>query len=103
MDNVNGTEVSVPYYWNIAPNRDATITPTLMSKRGVNLGTEFRYLEPNYSGAARVDWMPADQLRDANRWGLNINHQARIKSAWTDSGAGVEPESEPRQRRQLLA
>jgi LPS-assembly protein len=89
LDNVNGSEVSVPYYWNIAPNRDATLTPTLMTKRGFNLGTEFRYLEPAYSGAARLDWMPSDALRDANRWGLNVNHQARIQSAWTNSGAAL--------------
>jgi LPS-assembly protein len=89
LDNVNGTEVAVPYYWNIAPNRDATLTPTLMTKRGVNFGTEFRYLEPSYAGAARLDWMPSDSLRDANRWGLNVNHQARIQSAWTNSGAAL--------------
>jgi len=89
LDTVNGSEVSVPYYWNIAPNRDATFTPTLMSKRGVNLGTEFRYLEENYAGTARLDWMPADQLRDANRWGLNLNHQGRLASAWTDSGVAL--------------
>lgn len=90
LDNVNGSEVSVPYYWNIAPNRDATITPTLMSKRGVNIGTEFRYLEPKYNGEVQLDWMPADQLRDANRWGLNLNHQAHIDSAWTNSGAALK-------------
>ena len=89
IDNVNGTEVAVPYYWNIAPNRDATFTPTLMSKRGVNFGTEFRYLEENYAGTVNAEWMPADQLRDANRWGLNINHQTRIQSAWTDNGAAL--------------
>lgn len=89
LDTVNGSEISVPYYWNIAPNRDATLTPTLMSKRGVNLGTEFRYLEANYAGNAQLDWMPADLLRDTNRWGLNLNHQAHIASAWTNSGAAL--------------
>lgn len=89
LDNVNGSEVSVPYYWNIAPNRDATITPTLMSKRGINIGTEFRYLEPKYSGEVQLDWMPADKLRDANRWGLNLKHQASLDSAWTNNGAAL--------------
>jgi len=89
IDNVNGTEVSLPYYWNMAPNRDVTFTPTLMSKRGVNLGTEFRYLEENHNGTVNAEWMPFDQLRDTNRWGLNINHQARITSAWTDNGAAL--------------
>ncbi len=89
LDNVNGTEVSVPYYWNIAPNRDATLTPTVMSKRGVSLDTELRYLESNYSGIAHLNWMPGDKLRDSNRWGLNLNHQAQIPSPWADSGLGL--------------
>jgi len=62
VDNTNGIEISQPYYWNIAPNRDATITPTLMSKRGLNLGTEFRYLEKEYSGSIRLDLMGSDRL-----------------------------------------
>ena len=80
LDNVNGAEVAVPYYWNIAPNRDALLTPTFMSKRGVNLGTEFRYLEADYSGQLRLDVMPADQLRDSNRWGLTYAHQGTLHS-----------------------
>jgi len=62
MDSVNGIEITLPYYWNIAPNRDATITPQLMSKRGINLSTEFRYLEQDYSGEIRLDVMPGDRL-----------------------------------------
>lgn len=89
LDNVNGAEVSVPYYWNIAPNRDATFTPTLMSKRGVNLGSEFRYLEADYAGQLRLDWMPVDQLRDSNRWGLSYAHQGTLKSALTDGGIAL--------------
>ena len=80
LDNVNGVEVAVPYYWNIAPNRDATFTPTVMSKRGVNLGSEFRYLEADYSGQVRLDLMPVDQLRDSNRWGLAYAHQGTLKN-----------------------
>ncbi len=89
IDSVNGSEISVLYYWNIAPNRDATITPSLTSKRGVNLGTEFRYLEQNHSGVAQLDWMPSDQLRNADRWGFNLNQQAQIASAWTNSGLSL--------------
>ena len=89
VDNVNGTEFAQPYYWDIAPNRDATLTPTLMTKRGVNLGGEFRYLEPDYAGGLRADWMPRDSLRDRSRWGFNVNHQARFKSDWTDDGLAL--------------
>jgi len=86
LDNVNGFELAQPYYWNIAPNRDATFTPTLMTKRGLNLNTEFRYLEEDYSGVAKVDWMGSDELRDISRWNLSANHQAKIDSDWTDNG-----------------
>jgi LPS-assembly protein len=77
-DSVNGVEVMVPYYWNIAPNRDATITPTYMSARGVDLGTEFRYLEPRHTGTARVSYMPNDLLRSADRWGASLTHAGTV-------------------------
>jgi len=89
LDNVNGFEIAQPYYWNIAPNRDATLTPTVMTKRGVNLGSEFRYLESDYSGSARLDWMPSDPLRNASRWGLNLTHQAQLDSRWSDAGVAM--------------
>ncbi len=86
LDNVNGFELALPYYWNIAPNRDATFTPTLMTKRGLDISTEFRYLEPDYSGSTQIDWMPTDQLRNTSRWSLEASHQAHIASDWTDHG-----------------
>jgi len=70
FNSINGITVSQPYYWNIAPNRDATITPTLMTSRGVDLGVEYRYLEPGYSGKVYADYMAGDQLRMQDRWGL---------------------------------
>ena len=75
LDNVNGFEIVQPWYWNIAPNRDATITPTLMSKRGINIGSEFRYLEDTYRGDVRADFMPTDSLRSRSRWGLWTHHE----------------------------
>ena len=80
LGNVNGAEVTLPYYWNIAPNRDATFIPTLMTKRGVDLGAEFRYLESNYSGSIRGNVMPADRLRDSSRWGVAATHSATIET-----------------------
>jgi LPS-assembly protein len=52
-------EYTQPYYWNIAPNRDATLYPTLMTKRGIDLGGEFRYLEPDYNGRCAATTCPA--------------------------------------------
>ncbi len=80
LDNANGLEVSTPYYLNIAPNRDATITPTFMTARGVNLNTQFRYLEPSYSGALNLSYMPTDKLRNADRWGASVTHTGSVDS-----------------------
>ncbi|HJV62681.1 MAG TPA: LPS assembly protein LptD [Albitalea sp.] len=78
LDNKSGFVMSVPYYWNIAPNRDATLTPGISTKRGVSLGTEFRYLEPRYNGVADVDWMPNDQLTGGSRYAVNWTHDAAL-------------------------
>ncbi|WP_460489966.1 LPS-assembly protein LptD [Curvibacter fontanus] len=78
VDSISGTEVTVPYYWNIAPNRDATFYPTAMSKRGINYGGEFRYLEQAYQGRLRADYMPGDLLRDRDRWGGSYQHTGVI-------------------------
>jgi LPS-assembly protein len=78
LDSLSGMEVTVPYYWDIAPNRDATFYPTLMTKRGVDLGGEFRYLEAGYGGQVRADYMPNDLLRQRNRWGYALLHNGLI-------------------------
>ncbi|MGE8397108.1 MAG: LPS-assembly protein LptD [Comamonas sp.] len=80
IDSVSGFEYSQPYYWNIAPNRDATITPTIMSKRGVSLGTEFRYLEPSYQGILDVELTPDDKLRERDRWAYSWKHATALNS-----------------------
>ena len=86
MDKLGGIEYSQPYYWNIAPNRDMTITPTLMTKRGVSLGTQFRYLEPGYNGALDLQYMPDDKLRDRARWAYGFKHQGSLNAPLGDLG-----------------
>lgn len=80
IGSVNGIEYDQPYYWNIAPNRDATFHAAIMSKRGINTGAEFRYLEPGYKGLVRGDFMPSDQLRDRDRWSYTLQHAGTIDS-----------------------
>ena len=86
LDNINGAELTVPYYWNIAPNRDATFFPTLMSKRGMDLGGEFRYLEPDYRGTLRGNYMPDDKLRERSRWGYALTHTGMIDTGLSGLG-----------------
>ncbi len=78
LDSVNGFEYSQPYYWNIAPNRDATLEAALIAKRGVRVGGEFRYLEPTYSGRILGDVLPSDRLRQRTRWSYGIEHAANV-------------------------
>ncbi|MGP1684613.1 MAG: LPS-assembly protein LptD, partial [Giesbergeria sp.] len=78
IDSVNGLEYSQPYYWNIAPNRDATLEAALITKRGVRAGGEFRYLEPTYRGRLLGDVLPSDRLRDRNRWSYALEHSASV-------------------------
>lgn len=75
IDSKSGFGLHVPYYWNIAPQRDATFTPGIMSRRGALLGSEFRYLEPRYEGEVRLDLMPHDSLTGGSRHLLDFKHQ----------------------------
>jgi LPS-assembly protein len=86
LDNVSGLELVVPYYANLAPNRDATFYPTILSRRGINLGGEFRYLEREYAGAARLDVLPSDRLRKRNRWGLSTSHSGTLDTGVPAAG-----------------
>ncbi|MDD5330704.1 MAG: LPS-assembly protein LptD [Sulfuricella sp.] len=79
----SGAELTLPYYWNIAPNMDATITPRLMTKRGVQLKNEFRYLEPTYSGMANLEVLPNDRLTGERRDFMSLRHQHNLGGGWT--------------------
>lgn len=78
LDNKSGLQLSVPYYWNIAPNRDATLTPMVIAKRGVGLGTEFRYLEPSFEGAINLNALAHDRLTGHSRGSLGLVHEGQL-------------------------
>ena len=58
--NRSGLEIGTPFYWNIAPNYDATLTPTLYSQRGLELKGQFRYLLDESEGAFDAAILPND-------------------------------------------
>lgn len=74
----SGFEVTAPWYWNIAPNMDATITPRAMSRRGLQLNTELRYLDYAYQGVARVEYLPDDKLANRDRYGYAFAHTQNL-------------------------
>ncbi|HFD7737441.1 TPA: LPS assembly protein LptD [Serratia marcescens] len=83
----NGFEFMLPYYWNIAPNYDATITPHYMSKRGLQWQTEFRYLVQPGLGLMEFDWLPDDKEYgkdndDSKRWLFYWNHNGVMDQVW---------------------
>ncbi len=78
LDSKSGFEASIPYYWNIAPNRDATFTPSLSTRRGPGIGTEFRYLEESFRGEASLNLLPHDNVTGHSRYALNVNHESDL-------------------------
>lgn len=74
----SGAELMTPYYFNIAPNRDATLSPRVMARRGVQLGGEFRYLEPTYSGEARLVYLNNDLVTHTNRYLYSVVHRQQL-------------------------
>jgi LPS-assembly protein len=73
FSNRSGFMLEVPYYWNIAPNRDATFTPRILSERGLQLQSEFRYLNPSNSGELDFEFLD-DRKADDLRYIARIRH-----------------------------
>lgn len=84
LDNRAGLELSVPWYWNIAPQRDATLTPIVYTRRGVGGDAQFRWLEPRHRGELEWHWVPHDRVRNETRYGLQWKQQGQLfgASAW---------------------
>ncbi len=76
----NGFEFRQPYYFDIAPNRDATIAPAILTKRGVDLAGEVRYLDPRYRGELRANILPSDRITGRDRWSYGLLHTGQINS-----------------------
>jgi len=102
----NGLEVSTPFYWNIAPNLDATITPDYMSRRGTSWDLETRHLsrhfETEFSGAylstdrggfsrrlerqiaeGEITEEEAYPHRGESRWQYNVTQHGGRGERWT--------------------
>lgn len=72
-----GAEVSVPYYFNLAPNYDLTLIPKYIARRGLQLGAETRYLGETYSGSLYTEGIQ-DQLTKTGRYSISSNHQQKL-------------------------
>jgi len=63
----NGWQLEVPYYFNLAPNYDLTLTPGFLSARGVQLGGEFRFLTASSHGQLEENFLPNDAIQHSDR------------------------------------
>ncbi len=79
---LNGFQAALPYYFNLAPNYDATFVPTVYGKRGVLLGLDGRYMgnqgksaAPTFNGRDAFTFMPHDNLSNRDRWSFLSQHQ----------------------------
>ncbi|TRW48149.1 LPS assembly protein LptD [Aliidiomarina halalkaliphila] len=81
----NGLEVEIPYYLNLAPNYDMTLSPRLMSERGIMGVVEARYLTPSHEGSTYVEYLDSDTSTSGNNsrslW--RVEHATEISSRWS--------------------
>lgn len=76
-----GFDLAVPYYLNLAPDYDATLTPRLISRRGVMLGTEARLLRPGFATELGFNYLPDDSLYQDDRWQAAFD----FRSSWQNN------------------
>ena len=80
----SGFETSVPYYFNLSPTYDATLTSRYMEKRGLQFDGEFRYMNENFKGTSQIQYLNKDDESDIdNRYLLDINHKHNFGNGFT--------------------
>jgi LPS-assembly protein len=73
-----GLEIGTPFYLNLAPEYDLTLTPVYMSKRGEQLKGTFNYLGETYQGKLHAEYLPNDKVLERPRSGYSFQHDQDI-------------------------
>jgi len=82
----SGFDLRIPYYFNISPNMDATLSARYLGKRGPMAEGQFRYLTENYSGVNELQYMNHDEASGQdNRYFLKLTHQHQFGRGWSGS------------------
>lgn len=74
----SGFTLNIPYYFNIAPNLDATLTPHIMTRRGIQYENEFRYLTRTGHGVMNLQYIPNDRVYGGDRAALSYLHDGTL-------------------------
>ncbi len=81
-----GLELAAPYYFNLAPNYDDTLTPQLMTERGLQLQNQFRYLTRQSEGKFELELLPHDRKENGDdRAAGQYQHKQVFNALWTGS------------------
>lgn len=94
-DNRSGIELAVPYYFNLAPNHDLTLTPFVMTRRGFGSDLELRGLQRWGEAALNLSLLPNDRVTGQKRWLWRLQGSsepwagARLQA---DAESGSDPE-----------
>lgn len=83
LDSRSGLELSVPWYANLAPDRDLTLTPRVITRRGAGLDGEFRWLAPAHAGEIDAQWLPWDRVAGRARGLLALQHRHALAGLGT--------------------
>jgi LPS-assembly protein len=78
----SGADLMVPWYWNIAHNVDATLYPRISTRRGPQLGGEFRYLQQTFMGETRFEANPHDPVSNSSRYFWHTRHSFSNFGGW---------------------
>lgn len=79
----SGVILEIPYYINIAPQMDATVTPRIMTERGVQLYSEFRYMGERTEGALKAEFLPSDDAFEGeDRHAVSFDHDQQFGDKW---------------------
>ncbi len=78
----DGLDLSVPWYWNIGPNQDATFTGRWIENRGFKLGAEYRFLTPRQRGQIDLAALPDDSRAGLTRYHGQFDYRARLAPGW---------------------
>lgn len=89
----SGFETLVPYYINISPDMDATVATRYLSKRGIQLQGEFRYLNENFSGINNLEYLDNDSQTGNRRYYANLSHRHQLTDRWS-AGYNLEKVSD---------
>ncbi len=79
---LSSIDIRIPYYVNLAPHRDATFTPRLLTERGMLVDTEFRYINRASGGQMNIGYLSGDKVYGKDRLSAAYRHVANLGLYW---------------------